>query len=73
MHTDADTYLRPYNGSIFEIRSQYREIFHEDKFKIPGEDDAVVDTSKVYKIKYKINTLSQLGEYCVEDEVTGDK
>ena len=31
-HIDENTYYRPYNGSIFDIRSQYRQIFHEEKF-----------------------------------------
>lgn len=61
-HIDENTYYRPYNGSIFDIRSQYREIFHEKKFEdVLGEEMAVegpVDSSKVYKIKYTINTLN---------------
>ena len=38
-HTDADTYWRPFNGSIFDIRSHYRTIFHEDHFREQGDDE----------------------------------
>ena len=36
-------------------------------------DDLVQDTSRVFKIKYSINTLSQLGEYVENDPETGDR
>ena len=38
-HSEDQTYLRPYNGSIFDIRSHYRSIFHEERFKMADEDD----------------------------------
>jgi hypothetical protein len=64
-HIDAETYIRPYNGSIFDIRSNYRNIFYEENFREQGEHEVQVDTSRVFKIKYTINTLSQLSEYVV--------
>jgi hypothetical protein len=54
--------MKPYNGSIFELRDQYRNIFSEPQFEINEEEDSI-DSRKVYKIKYSINTLTQLGEY----------
>lgn len=51
-HVNAETYYRPYNGSIFEIRNHYRTIFHEDDFKEPGENEIQADTSRIFKIKY---------------------
>jgi hypothetical protein len=38
-HVDDETYYRPYNGSIFDIRSHYRNIFFEDSFLEQGEDE----------------------------------
>ena len=32
-----------------------------------------VDTSKVFKIKYSLNTLAQLSEYVVTDPETGER
>jgi hypothetical protein len=51
-HVDAETYRRPYNGSIFEIRTHYRTIFHEENFREQGENEVQADTSRVFKIKY---------------------
>lgn len=68
-HTDDDSYLRPYNGSIFELRKKYSEIFFEEHFKAKddAEEDAI-DSSKLYKVSYTVNMLPTLGEYIVEDE-----
>lgn len=55
---------------MFELRHSYRSIFPEDRF-IPHDDDAAQDTSKVYKVSYKINMLPCLGEYVVDDELRG--
>lgn len=55
-HTDKDKYLRPYNGSIFDLQFAFKGIFHEDKFKdVVGDLDDVnagksIDLSKIYKI-----------------------
>lgn len=29
-HFDEETYLKPYNGSIFELRKAYKDIFTDD-------------------------------------------
>lgn len=63
-HTDHQPYSRPYNGSVFDLRHSYRTVFHEDKFQSKGEaDEEAIDSSKVYKVSYKINMLPMLGEY----------
>jgi hypothetical protein len=31
-HTDFHSYIRPFNGSIFNLRNSYREVFPEKKF-----------------------------------------
>lgn len=32
-HTDPESYIRPYNSSLFRIRENYKKVFHEDHFK----------------------------------------
>jgi len=62
--------LRPYNHSIFHLRYYYKTVFPESEFdsntKIHGE----IDVSKVYKIKYQLNLLPQIGEYIALDGQT---
>ena len=65
-HTDPETYIRPYNGSIFHLRNEYRTIFHEDRFKAIKDNE---DSSKVFKVNYSINLLPQIGihnDFCVD-------
>jgi len=37
-HTDEGTYIRPYNGSLFNMRHCYKEIFHEKRFDLIDEE-----------------------------------
>ena len=63
-HTDDSEMTRPYNGSIFDLRSSYKEVFHEDRFKILSEiDEDKVSSNNLHKIRYKVNMLPFLGEY----------
>ena len=63
-HEDDNTYIRAYNGSLFEIRSQYRNIFTEPRFELPDENLAQeVSSTKMYKISYKLNILQFVNEY----------
>lgn len=59
--------IKPYSGSIFRIRKKYTEVFSE-----PGYDrnSSIEDpTQRVYKIKYSMNLLPQLGQYlCPGDD-----
>jgi hypothetical protein len=71
-HTDKITYQKAYNGSIFDLRDQYRNIFWEPQFEVDEDEDSI-DSRKVYKIKYSINTLTQLGEYVIQNPLTGQK
>lgn len=66
-HINNDTIIRPYNDSLFKIRYSYRQVFHEEEFQ-PIEDQAnddaaseKIDSSKVYKIRYSVNLLPQVG------------
>ena len=58
-HTDENTYIRPYNGSIFNLRHCYKQIFHEKRFDKINEENE--DSHKVFKVTYKLNLLPQLG------------
>ena len=66
-HTVQEKFLRPYNGSIYDLRNDYSNIFHEKKFLpiVSDLDDQSekIDTSKVYKISYFINLLPSIGTY----------
>jgi hypothetical protein len=80
-HTNNDTHLRPYNDSIFNIRENYKVVFHEEEFRSiddmskNGEEEVKIgsiDTSKVYKIKYSVNLLPIIGEHIIDkDEKNG--
>lgn len=59
-HTDDEDYIRPYNGSIFDLRNAYSKIFYEERFKDIRDDE---DSSKVFKVNYAINLLPQLGTH----------
>jgi len=63
-HINNDTIIRPYNGTLFQIRDHYKTVFHEQEFlpieELSTEDDKV-DSSKVYKIRYSVNLLPQVG------------
>lgn len=64
-HTNEDTYIRPYNESIFHIRKHYKTVFPEEEFDDFRDEDGQakekIDTSRIYKIKYTINLLPQIG------------
>jgi hypothetical protein len=71
-HTNKERYLRPYNGSIFQIRHDYSKIFAGQDFEAKHHHnrEGEVDTTKVYKIRYSINLLPQIGEH-IEDTPEG--
>lgn len=51
-------------------------MFRESKFRTDDDEDEgpPIDSSKVFKIKYIINTLTQLSEYVSEENlITGEK
>lgn len=66
-HTDDTKYIRPYNGSLFAVREEYKNIFPDLVDNNPNPNE-VQDSSKHYKIKYELNTLSLLGEHVVEND-----
>lgn len=73
-HTEPESYRRPYNGSLFDLRYSYKDIFHEAKFDMAAEPDrndpraAKADNKKVYKIRYQINMIPMLDEHVTTDQ-----
>jgi hypothetical protein len=71
-HTDADPYMRPYNDSIFSLRTSYASVFPEKRFHLDPDMEDGLDSSKFYKVSYTLNMLPQIGEYVVR-EADGSK
>jgi hypothetical protein len=66
-HSNDQKYRRPYNDSIFNVRKNYRQVFPEEEFdELTNEDGSIkdsIDSSKIFKIKYSINLLPQIGTH----------
>lgn len=62
-HCVKERLIRPYNMPLFKLRENYRAIFPEPQFSTVQPDDDDDQHNKVYKIKYTINLLPQIGEY----------
>ena len=62
-HTNNETMIMPYDGSIFDLRSSYERVFPElaedEQFQQRARQNV---NYKVYKIKYTVNLLPQMGE-----------
>ena len=57
-HTDLQKLIRPYNGSIFEIRNKYKTVFGDVKEPEESKQSSgKKEKSKFYKIKYKLNMI----------------
>jgi hypothetical protein len=61
-------YRRPFNDSIFDLRYKYETVFPDFVEDDKADDGAKqsVDSSKIYKIKYTINLLPQIGTHVNE-------
>ena len=66
-HTDDEKYIRAYNGSIFDLRSKYKEIFFEPEFDEINEDEGI-DSSTIFKIKYTLNLITDFTFHIENDE-----
>ena len=65
-HNIGDEWLRPYNENLFSLRKHYKTVFYEDKFKSLDEQrqkNPNLGNIKVYKIKYSLNMLPQIGVF----------
>jgi len=60
VHTDKERMTRPYNGSIFELRNGYNDIFPELCTEDPADDDDA--EGNVYKITYTLNLLPAINQ-----------
>ena len=67
-HVNNQELLRPYNHSIFHLRYHYNTVFAEKEFSSEVKVGGDLDMSKVYKIKYQLNLLPQIGEHICLDQ-----
>ena len=65
-HNCNNEELRPYNENLFMLRKHYKTVFPEDEFMPLDEKrkkNPDLGSVKVYKIKYSLNMLPQIGVY----------
>ena len=62
-HPNDSKSIKAYNGSYFDIRLMYLDIFGYGEDFAPDAANKVKDKSKIYKIKYSVNLLGQCGMY----------
>ena len=63
-HFNDEESLRPYNENIFMIKRHYRTVFPEDEFTpMDEENDGKGKNDRLYKVKYSLNLLPQIGLY----------
>lgn len=63
-HTNQTRLVRPYNGSLFDLREAYESVFHEPSLQPHTQDELeALGKNQVYKIVYKVNLLPKHGEY----------
>lgn len=70
-HPNDEKNIQPYNGSYFDIRLMYLQVFDGEDFA-PDAALTVKDKSKIYKIKYSVNLLGQCGMF-VEKTQDGEE
>ena len=71
-HTDPNSYIRPYNSSLFRIRENYKNVFYEKNFvaiEDNMDENQQMDMTKIYKIRYSVNLLPTIGEYIRPENV----
>ena len=77
VHYNEDSFLRPYNESLFYVRFHYKSVFPEEDFipidELPHEEQHNIDNSKVFKIRYAINLMPMFGEFIVEEDLGSTK
>jgi hypothetical protein len=75
-HTNLQECIKPYNGSFFNIRYMYRQVFWEPEYDYVEnrnkemKNGSTMDSRKIYKIKYSVNLLAQIGSHFEEDVLT---
>ena len=64
-HTNDGEYLRPYNGSLFNLMNQYNKIFSGPEFEAIDEKEA---SHKIFKISFHVNLLPMMCDHNVTEE-----
>ena len=59
VHTNLEKMLVPYNGSIFELRNRYDDVFSKLGDPLSKKN---VNTKQMYKIQYSLNLLMDIKE-----------
>lgn len=70
-HWNEEECIRPYTGSFFQIRHAYKTVFPEKEFDVMDENqdkESTGDVQKVFKVKYSINLLQQVGFHVTKDK-----
>lgn len=66
-----DHVSKPYNGSLFEIKNNFSNVFKGTKFDdchhVHGNSEEKSLVGINYKIRYSINLIPSLGEYIEMD------
>jgi hypothetical protein len=62
-HTNNKSYIRPYNNSIYKVRSSYKTVFPEEEFDELDHHEDKIDSNKVFKISYSLNLLPLIGQH----------
>lgn len=73
-HANDCECIRGYSESFFHLRLHYSTVFPEEDFRIPDQDEEYKSedsSAKVFKVKYSINLLNQVGFYLKLDSETG--
>ena len=65
-HTNDEELIRPYKESFYQLHHHYTTVFPEAEF---SRDEVVEDSSKVFKIKFQINLLPQIGFHITKDGI----
>lgn len=71
-HVNDAECLRGYSESFFHLRHKYRTVFPEEEFRRPIHGEETDETARVFKVKYSINLLNQVGFYMKYDSDTGE-
>ena len=61
VHSNTEKMTVPYNGSVFQLRAKYHEVFEclgdEEKADRKGGDDGDGPPEPLYRMTYKLNLL----------------
>jgi hypothetical protein len=77
-HFNDEKCIRGYDGSFFQLRYKYKELFPEDRFREIEEikeygEKSQLDVTQIKQIKYSVNFLTQTGLYIMEIHSHGNK